>query len=41
MLLNKEDTRKMLEAKLFEITGKKLYIEVEFQNKEDYFASQM
>lgn len=41
MLLNKEDTKKMLEKKLREITGKKLYIDVEFQSKEDYFASQM
>ncbi len=41
MLLNKEDTKKMLEAKLLEITWRKLYIEVEFQSKEDYFASQM
>lgn len=41
MLLNKEDTKKMLEKKLLEITWKKLYIKIEFQSKEDYFASQM
>jgi hypothetical protein len=41
MLLNKEDTKKMIEQKLFEITWKKLYIDIEFQDKEDYFANQM
>jgi predicted transcriptional regulator len=41
MLLNKEDTRKMLEANLLEITWRKLYIEIEFQTKEEYFANNL
>lgn len=41
VLLWKEDTKKMLENNLAEITGDKLAIEIEFQSKEDYFAGQL
>ncbi len=41
VLLWKEDTKKMLENNLIEITWDKLAIEIEFQTKEDYFAGQL
>ena len=41
VLLWKDDTKKMLEEKLEEITWEKLIPEFEFQSKEDYFANQI
>ncbi|HKL43697.1 MAG TPA: DNA polymerase III subunit gamma/tau [Candidatus Absconditabacterales bacterium] len=41
VLLGKEDTKKMLENFLEEITGENLIPEFEFQSKEDYFANQL
>jgi DNA polymerase III subunit gamma/tau len=41
IVLSKDETQKMLEEKLFEITWQRLVINVEFQSKEDYFANQI
>jgi len=41
IVLEKDETKKMIEEKLFEITGKNLTVHVEFQSKEDYFANQI
>lgn len=39
--LNRDDTKKMIEGKLFEITGENFAIKIVFQNKEDYFIDQL
>ncbi len=39
--LSKDETQKMLEEKLFEITWQRVAINIEFQTKEDYFSSQI
>ena len=41
IVLEKDETKKMIEEKLFKITGENLALHVEFQNKEDYFANQI
>lgn len=39
--LNKDDTKRILEDKFFEVTWKRVAIHLEFQTKEDYFANQL
>lgn len=41
MTIEKESNRKLIEEKLSEILGKNVYLELEFQDKKDYFASQL
>ncbi|HRX63659.1 MAG TPA: DNA polymerase III subunit gamma/tau [Candidatus Absconditabacterales bacterium] len=41
ILLSKEENKKMIEEILFNIVGKKLVPNIQFQSKEDYFASQL
>ncbi len=39
--LNKDETKKMLEDIIFDLTWERVAIHLEFQSKEDYFASQI
>jgi hypothetical protein len=39
IVLEKDETKKMIEEKLFKITGDNLAVHIEFQSKEDYFAN--
>ena len=41
IVLSKDETQKMLEEKLFEITWQRLAINIQFQSKEDFFANQI